>query len=180
MKNLTILFTILCVLLTCGCNKDNKSKTAAEDSTKLNPLELKTSGMDVEKVDINKDGIVDQQIYTKDDVVQYVIRDFNFDGLTDMTEFYEDGVHYRDEIDLDYDGICDLIVTYKDGVPIKKEYSIDFQGNKHGTQYFDSQGNRTEIHRDTNNDGVPDVIDHYKAGEDTPYNTTQISPSDAQ
>lgn len=168
------------MLCFCGCNKDRHSKTAAEeDSSKLVQMDFDTSGLDVEKLDINQDGKVDQFIYSKDGVTQYARRDFNFDEIIDMTEIYKDGVHYRDEIDLDYDGICDLIVTYnEDGIPVKKEFSIDFQGNRHGTQLFDAQGNRTEIRRDTNGDGILDTAEYYLPGEDEPFKTTPISKTD--
>lgn len=162
--------TFLIAVLTFSCNKDNDVKSAAEtDQTKLQTQEIDTSSFDLQKVDINNDGKIDQFVYTKDNVIQYAQRDFNFDGLIDMSEFYENGVHIRDEIDLDYDGVCDLIVTYQNDKPVKKEYSVDFEANKHGTQIFDANGNRTEIHRDTNTDGVVDTIEYYKPNETEPY-----------
>lgn len=154
-----------------GCNKDKDVNAAtAENANKLRTTELKTTGLDLEKIDINNDGKVDQQVYSKDGVPRYIIRDFNFDDLTDMTEFYdENGKHVRDEIDLDYDGNCDLIVIYENDIPVKKEYAIDFESNRHGIQYFDAQGNRIKIERDTDRDGKVDSVEHYNAGENEPY-----------
>ena len=154
-----------------GCNKDKDVNSAsAEDAAKLHTTELKVSGLDLEPIDINNDGKVDQQVYSKDGVPKYIIRDFNFDGLTDMTEFYDDnGTHVRDEIDLDYDGNCDLIITYENDLPVKKEFSIDFEANRHGIQIFDAKGNRIEIQRDTDRDGKIDTIEHYNPGETEPY-----------
>ncbi len=172
MKNKNVVLgMVLCMFMAFGCNKDKDVKSATgDDASKLQTVELSTSGLELEKIDINNDGKVDQQVYSKDGKPKYIIRDFNFDGLTDMIEFYDDnGKHTRDEIDLDYDGNCDLIVTYENEVVKKKEFSIDFESNRHGIQMFDAQGNRTEIRRDTDHDGVIDTIEYYNAGEDEPY-----------
>ena len=171
MRKLTLIFFLISLCLTASCSKNESSETAAELSNKLQTQSYSTSGLDLEQLDINKDGKVDQRIYSKNGVVQYAVRDLNFDNIQDMTSFYENGQLVRDEIDLDYDGICDVIVTYNNGVPVKKEFSTDFEGNRHGIQYFDTQGNRTEIHRDTNNDGMIDLIEYYHPNEEQPYKT---------
>lgn len=175
MRKIILFITAAAMLTAVGCNKKSETTSVTESTLKkLETQKLSTFGLDVQKVDMNNDGKPDQTIYTKDGVLQYAVRDFNFDGVKDMTEFYENGVHVRDEIDLDYDGICDVIVTYQNGLPVKKEFSIDFEGNRHGTQYFNSEGKRTEIHRDTNNNGVEDTIEYYNPDEDTPYKTEKI------
>lgn len=156
-----------------ACSKEQEVQTAVEIknniSGKLQTAEIDTSVFELQKVDINNDGKVDQYVYTKEGVIQYAKRDFNFDNLIDLTEFYENGEHMRDEIDLDYDGVCDLIVTYKNGIPQRKEYSVDFEANRHGVQIFDAEGNRIEIHRDLNADGHVDTIEFYKPNEKEPY-----------
>lgn len=180
MRKILLFLTVFCLLTALGCSKNNESKTAAdaaaddENEHKLDTLQIDTSVLDCEKIDINNDGKIDQTIYSKDGVLQVVIRDLNFDGVTDMTEFYKDGVHYRDEIDLDFDAKCDLIVTYENEKPVKKEFSHDFEENQHGTQFFDTKGNRTEIRRDNDSDGDYDVIEYYHPGEDEPYKVENI------
>ena len=175
MKKFLLCLTALSLFMALGCNKDTQTETAAsasetkKNTPKLDTIKLDLSSMDCEKIDINEDGKIDQKIYSKNGVTQCVVRDLNFDGVTDMTEFYRDGIHYRDEIDLDFDEICDLIVTYENGVAVKKEYSYDFDSNRHGIQFFDSNGNRTEVRRDNDGDGKYDTIEHYRPGEDEPY-----------
>ena len=163
----------LVAVLAPGCDK-NKNSNSAADANKLVQQELDKDGLRKVAIDINKDGRYDQYIYyTDDDQMKYAQRDFNFDGFVDMTEFYDGGKHVRDEIDLDYDGICDLIITYENDLPVRKEYAVDFEGNRHGVQYFDANGNRIRIERDTNTDGRPDRIEYYNPNEEEPYKVDQ-------
>lgn len=169
-KHIIFITLIFVALSSWACSKGQDVNSAAGSaSNKLQTQEVDTSSYDLQKIDMNNDGKVDQYVYTKDGVLQYAQRDFNFDGLIDLSEFYENGSHTRDEIDLDYDGVCDLIVTYQNDKPVKKEYSVDFEGNRHGTQFYDANGHRTEIHRDTNNDGTVDTIEFYNPNETEPY-----------
>lgn len=161
-------------LITSACHDKNNTATPA-DLRKLQTRTIQTEGYDLQKIDINNDGKTDQFIYSKEGNIAFIIRDFNFDEVNDMTEFFEEGKHVRDEIDLDYDGICDLIITYENDLPVKKEYSVDFEGNRHGIQFFDSEGNRTSIHRDTDMDGKLDLVEYYKPGEEAPYRTEPIT-----
>ncbi len=168
----------LCALIAAcflgACGKEN----AVENATgKLRTQPLNTKGLETETIDINGDTAPDQWIYKQGSAVRYAQRDFNFDGVIDMTEFYEDGQHVRDEIDLDYDGIVDLIITYKNGIPAIKEYSVDFEGNRHGVQIFDEKGNRSEIRRDADGDGVLDTAEYYEPGSDEPSKIESINPN---
>ena len=175
-RNALFVSILLLVVFAFGCNKNNDDEV--KDPTKLQTQKIKTTGLNKEEIDINGDGKPDQFVYTKDNEIRYAQRDFNFDQVIDMTEFYnDDGDHVRDEIDLDYDGIVDLIITYKNDLPVKKEYSIDFEGNRHGVQIFDANGNRTEVRRDTNRDGKVDIIEHYNPGEGEPYKTENVPNS---
>ena len=169
-RNFILVTICLLISFLWACSQDKDVNSASEtDTIKLQTQKVDTSSFDLQKVDINNDGRVDQFFFTKDGVIQYAQRDFNFDTLIDMSEFYENGVHVRDEIDLDYDGVCDLIVTYQNDKPIKKEYSVDFEANRHGTLIFDANGNKIEVHRDTNTDGTVDVIEYYKPNANEPY-----------
>lgn len=172
------LCSLIIAFLACSCNKDGKVESAAQKGKdKLQMQELDKSGLDLEEVDINGDTAPDQWVYSQGGALRYVQRDFNFDGIVDLTEFYDKGDRVRDEIDLDYDGIVDLVVTYKNGVPVRKEYSVDFEGNRHGVQYFDEKGNRTQIHRDANGDGKLDTIEYFEPGSDVPVKVEEIKPS---
>lgn len=160
-----------------GCSKNSEDVKSAADAVgnKLVAQDYDVSGLDLESIDINNDGKTDQRIYSKNGIVQYVVRDLNFDGKTDITEFYDEaGRHTRDEIDLDYDGICDLIVSYEDEKPLKKEFSVDFEGNRHGIQYFDANGNRTKIDHDYDADGNVDVVEYYHPNESEPYKVDDL------
>ena len=171
------LCTLIFACFLCSCNKDESGEKATQkDTGKLQTQALEREGLDVETLDINGDTEPDQWIYKRDGAVRYIQRDFNFDGIIDLTEFYEGSKRVRDEIDLDYDGIVDLIVTYKNEVPVRKEYSVDFEGNRHGVQYFDEKGNRTQIHRDTNGDGKLDTIEYFESGSESPVRVEAIKP----
>lgn len=141
----------------------------ATSAGKLPLFKKDRSGLDAKDIDINKDGVPDQHIYSKNGKIVFIERDFNFDGKIDMTEIYENDAHVRDEFDLNYDGIVDLIVSYQNGVVSKKEYSIDFDENRHGLQIFDEKGNCIEIRRDTDRDGAIDKTEYYHPGETEPY-----------
>ncbi|MBQ9816541.1 MAG: hypothetical protein IJM59_03585 [Proteobacteria bacterium] len=171
MRQFILFLFVAALCISTGCSKDNKSNTAADaDKTRLQTQSMDTFGLDLEQIDINHDGVIDQRIYTKNGELRYAVRDLNFDNIEDMREFYENGQHVRDEIDLDYDGNCDLIITYQNDVPIKKEFSIDFQSSHYGTQYY-SSSQKTEVHLDTNSDGNMDTVEYYRPGEQEPYKT---------
>lgn len=176
-KALYFFVLLAMVFAGAGCSKNSEDVKSAADvaDNKLVTQSFDVSGLDLEKIDINRDGKTDQRVYSKEGVVLYVVRDLNFDDKTDMTEFYdESGMHVRDEIDLDYDGICDLIVTYENEIPVKKEFSVDFEGNRHGVQYFDSKGERTKIDHDYDADGNVDVVEYYNPKESEPYKVDDL------
>ncbi|MCL2325765.1 MAG: hypothetical protein FWC40_04610 [Proteobacteria bacterium] len=169
---------LLIALMLCACSKESSklSPESPTESRKLQTHKLDLSGLVVETLDINQDGIPDQWRYsTKEGQLRYVLRDINFDGIIDMIEFHENSQHVRDEIDLDFDGICDLIITYQDGRVVLKDYSPDFKGYRYGQQIFDSQGHRIEVRRDTNGDGTFDTVEHYRPGEEEPYRIDNIT-----
>lgn len=174
------MLVVACGFAACSSsNSKNDPNSAASSKVKLNVLEMKTSGLDQEAFDLNEDGINDQVRYIARgkngaDEVRYVTHDINFDGIIDITEFYEDGSHVRDEIDLDFDGVCDLVVKYKNGVVYSKEYSLDFEGNRHGIQFFNENGQRISIQRDTDGDGRLDTVESYEPDADEPYKISKL------
>ena len=177
---LLMLVAACCFAACSSSNSKNDSKSAASSKVKLDVLDMKTSGLDKEEFDLNEDGQIDQVRYIArgkneaDDQVRYVTHDINFDGVIDITEFYEDGSHVRDEIDLDFDGICDLVVKYKNGVVYSKEYSLDFEGNRHGIQFFNENGQRISIQRDTDGDGRLDTVESYEPDAEEPYKVSKL------
>lgn len=168
MRKALFLWSVCIFMTACGKGADVENGTET-NGRKLFTQKLDEKGLDIETIDINRDGRTDQWIYRKDDgTIRYAQRDLNFDGIIDLTEFYEGGKRVRDEIDLDYDGIVDLVITYREGIVEKKEYSVDFEGNRHGIQYFNEKGERIEIHRDTDGDGRLDTIEYYEPGKVDP------------
>ena len=174
------MLSAVCSMGTCGCSKSaGEPENAASSKAKLNVLGMDTSGLDKEAFDLNDDGQTDQvRFFARgkngaEDELRYVTYDINFDGIVDITEFFEHGAHVRDEIDLDFDGVCDLIVRYNNGIVQVKEYSVDFEGYRHGIQFFNEEGKRISIHRDTDGDGRLDTVESYAPDSDEPY---AISP----
>ena len=94
------------------------------------------------EIDSNGDGKIDHRmLLTPNGDKIYEEIDLNHDGIMDDLCYYSRGVLIREEIDTNYDGKIDLWVYIKDGIYVER--------------YL----------RDTDHDGVIDVIKEYGPGK---------------
>jgi hypothetical protein len=90
--------------------------------------------------DRNGDGLIDYAMRVTDDLFKdREAVDFNYDGMMDDFYFYRNEVLVRQEIDTNFDGAIDLWVFLDRGVYVRR------------------------YERDTDFDGMPDVIKDYVA-----------------
>ena len=168
---------VLCCGLVLGCSSADDAKVAddpisgvvgsGEERARFGTLD--TTDLNLVPFDLNTDGSADQIHYLRDGEPVRVERDLNFDGVMDTYEHYKGAVLVEVELDLDLDGTIDVVVEIVNGQVASKRYSMGFRADMVIAQWFDSEGRLQRVERDTDDNGVIDLWEHFKPGETNPF-----------
>ena len=163
----TVVLLALSSLIACasdeGADKDQERLGFVPNQERARFKNLKTKGLEITPLDLNKDGKPDQWKLVAGGRLVRVERDLNFDGVPDVFLYQNDaGEVLEEEMDLDVDGIIDVVNYYRGGIITRKEMSVDFTGNVSIIKYFDPEGKLTRTERDTDNNGRIDVWEYYQ------------------
>jgi hypothetical protein len=166
------------VLGACHTKQEDTTPKAgggAASVPKVDPTLCDTNGKNVVTYDLNHDGKPDVwRLYkTEDDggtKIEYLTCkqvDFDHDGRKDwVVGYHRKGNPQFEKADFDYDGKWDMSTVYdtKTGAKVEVERDIDFDGKFDVKEVYDSAGQLTDVRRDRNGDGRPDLWEQYKDG----------------
>ena len=164
-----------------ACHSSASDTTPKNDNNlesgvpKVDPTLCDTNGKTVVTYDLNHDGKPDVwRLYRTEDEggtkVEFMTCkqvDFDHDGRKDWVVGYNrKGQKLFEKADFDYDGKWDMSAIYdtKTGVMAEVERDTDFDGKFDVKEIYDSAGQLSSVRRDRNNDGQPDLWEHYKDG----------------
>ncbi len=152
-----------------GCSSSSSSVVddeADERPERARYGSLQTSGLEVEKVDLNGDDQPDQWIYRDDEgEIVRIERDLDFNGQIDMWKHYEGGELVEEEMSLDVHPSVDVVTFYREGRVVRQLMASQYDQTFPIEKIYDSEEQLLRVERDTSSNGQVDVWEYYEDGE---------------